>query len=348
MTGDPLAAIDAAIESRCGHCDEAISPTSPSAYFCGSNCQKSWLRRRATGAASVENSEDPIDLSPTSRMRWAPNMVTREPDDDPDLVPAVNPPAFLLYCGDRFTSTLYRRRATPRWHLRLDDDYRFVGRDLADEGAAQLVDDVWRSLERELTSARRVSRGPIPPCQCPRCRPEQSASDIAALGNSYETLARRARLGFGDPRVFRRSLMASERWPDYRWCPHCLQRSRAVRAEPSYHSFWDSPRLMRVRDFDSGPACGECGHRLPPIEMRVAEEDPSGTICQLRTEGQEVTVMVPPNHLDERSVHDVFDWLDSLLAHRLAGRPDGTELWRRPPWRGQPSRRRSDGRRWVV
>lgn len=151
--------IDAVIDGLCGNCHHPIPDSSPSAYFCGPDCQRAWDSRQATNAAEVENQPDST-YPPLGPMRWRPDLVTAEDNDTGlELVatnygPTISGSDDTHYTG-RHNARLYRRTGQNVWHLRLDDGYRWVGCDVPDNHEQTLL-EAWSKLERELGNPQRM------------------------------------------------------------------------------------------------------------------------------------------------------------------------------------------------
>lgn len=131
--GDVMAAIDAATNDLCP-CGAAV-PADSASIYCGDDCRPSHIGPD-TGA---------------SAMRWRPDLVTADLDDD--LHPVAEPAH--RYRG-RFNGTVYERAGRAGWHLRLDDGHRWVGLDV-ERPDADTMAEAWRRLERELTDPRRLA-----------------------------------------------------------------------------------------------------------------------------------------------------------------------------------------------
>lgn len=328
MTGDPLAVIDAALDQRCGHCGERIPPSSPSAYFCDDEHQLAWTREQATDVASVEHSEDPTYRYPHGPMRWVPGLVSDEPDADLETVTDV--PEVLRYGGGlRLNPTIYRRRGTVVWHLRLDDGYRYAGRDL-DDGLADTAPRVWASLERELRNPSRVE--PIE-----RYLPQQServwlyplAGEVQPrvhLRPGLTGLDSQAGGGLRSPseavwREHWRGTSAGEYWPTNRRCPWCLRYGPARPGQYGTPIFGD--RITRTSD--SRWWCGGCRSRLPDLEIEVTT-NPDTLVYVYRLtliDGPErATAGIPLTPADVDGVHPgkVLAYLESIAVARLARR----------------------------
>lgn len=84
-TREVLDGIDAALQSRCGHCAELIPDSSPSAYFCRESCQEGYHAARTPTVATRPVSEAPHRFSLNGReyflpaVRWCPHCGQRSP-----------------------------------------------------------------------------------------------------------------------------------------------------------------------------------------------------------------------------------------------------------------------------